>query len=290
VSALAAGDQVKLFLRHEFAAAHRLVMRFGGRVGRLLAQARPAEDRVEALRLASAAARLMARGRQALATLPRIGPGPSGGTRVVAGYYWIGEHDMFANSNASPDADVGAPPSGRPAATLARRGRLRNGNPSGDYMAAPRCGACTRAGGLCRQPAMKNGRCRFHGGKSTGPRTAAGLARSRAARRTHGGYAAEIIDLRRAAAAHAKRVAALAGRLRGQRTEDGRQKASGAKTWRTPPVLVLPAGTFRPLSSVHRPLAGTFRPLSSVLRLLNPAGHGVHPLFFMAPPQKRKAG
>lgn len=28
------------------------------------------------------------------------------------------------------------------------------------------CGAKTRTGGNCRQPAMKNGRCRLHGGKS----------------------------------------------------------------------------------------------------------------------------
>jgi hypothetical protein len=28
------------------------------------------------------------------------------------------------------------------------------------------CGAKTRSGWLCRQPAMKNGRCRLHGGKS----------------------------------------------------------------------------------------------------------------------------
>lgn len=28
------------------------------------------------------------------------------------------------------------------------------------------CGAKTRKGGACRQPAMKNGRCRLHGGKS----------------------------------------------------------------------------------------------------------------------------
>jgi hypothetical protein len=67
-----------------------------------------------------------------------------------------------------------------------RRGRLRNGNPGGDFLAAPRCGAKTRAGQCCRQPAMANGRCRFHGGKSTGPRTAAGLARARGARRVHG--------------------------------------------------------------------------------------------------------
>ena len=43
----------------------------------------------------------------------------------------------------------------------------------------PRCGARTRAGTPCRSPAMPNGRCRMHGGASTGPRTAAGLARIR---------------------------------------------------------------------------------------------------------------
>lgn len=48
------------------------------------------------------------------------------------------------------------------------RGRLKNGNPSGDPSKAPRCGAKTRSGALCRQPGMKNGRCRLHGGKSPG--------------------------------------------------------------------------------------------------------------------------
>nr|WP_269210496.1 HGGxSTG domain-containing protein [Magnetospirillum fulvum] len=33
----------------------------------------------------------------------------------------------------------------------------------------PLCGAKTRSGEPCRQPAMRNGRCRMHGGKSTGP-------------------------------------------------------------------------------------------------------------------------
>jgi hypothetical protein len=33
---------------------------------------------------------------------------------------------------------------------------------------APRCGAKTRRGDFCRAPAMINGRCRMHGGKSTG--------------------------------------------------------------------------------------------------------------------------
>ncbi len=33
-------------------------------------------------------------------------------------------------------------------------------------MSLTRCCARTRQGGSCRQPAMKNGRCRLHGGKS----------------------------------------------------------------------------------------------------------------------------
>ena len=32
----------------------------------------------------------------------------------------------------------------------------------------PRCGAKTRSGGACGHYSMKNGRCRYHGGKSTG--------------------------------------------------------------------------------------------------------------------------
>ena len=44
---------------------------------------------------------------------------------------------------------------------------------------APRCGARTRNGVACRSPAMPNGRCRLHGGKSTGPKTAEGLERMR---------------------------------------------------------------------------------------------------------------
>ena len=298
-------DRLKVFLRHELAAAHCLVMRLGGRAADRLAAATPAnddDDGTDALRLASAAARLMARGRQALATLPQIGPGPAGGPRRVAGYYWIGEKDMFArpapassppespaetsaraslhDDPASPDKlrprenrrgrNKRPPPElveGPPVAVQAssgeprlRRGRLKNGNPSGDYMAAPRCGACTRAGTACRQPAMKNGRCRFHGGKSTGPRTADGLARSRAARRTHGAYSAEIIELRQAAAGHARRVRALLASV----------GASGAR----------PLSVSSSVSCMTGARASAARPYTAPTV---PAGHGVHPLLFMAP-------
>ncbi len=99
-----------------------------------------------------------------------------------------------------------------------RRGRLRNGATPGDFLAAPRCGAHTRSGECCRQPAMKNGRCRMHGGLSTGPRTAVGRARCAAARRTHGFYSAEMVALRRAGAAYCRRMDALFASLKVRRT------------------------------------------------------------------------
>ncbi len=78
-----------------------------------------------------------------------------------------------------------------------RRGWLRNGNPPGDYASAPRCGAKTRQGTACRCPAMPNGRCRLHGGHSTGPRTVEGLERIREARTTHGLRTERSIRFRR---------------------------------------------------------------------------------------------
>jgi ribosomal protein L32 len=54
-----------------------------------------------------------------------------------------------------------------------------------------RCGAQTRSGTGCKSPAMPNGRCRLHGGKSTGPRTVEGLERMRRANTRHGSYSAE---------------------------------------------------------------------------------------------------
>ena len=44
---------------------------------------------------------------------------------------------------------------------------------------------------------MRNGRCRLHGGKSTGPRTAEGLERMRRANTKHGSYSAETLQLMR---------------------------------------------------------------------------------------------
>jgi hypothetical protein len=50
-----------------------------------------------------------------------------------------------------------------------------------------RCGAKTRKGSPCQRPArLPAGRCRVHGGASTGPRTEEGRARIAAAKTTHG--------------------------------------------------------------------------------------------------------
>jgi hypothetical protein len=51
------------------------------------------------------------------------------------------------------------------------------------------CGATSKRSGLpCVQPAMKNGRCRFHGGKSTGPKTVEGKQAQRQGNLRHGYY------------------------------------------------------------------------------------------------------
>ena len=73
--------------------------------------------------------------------------------------------------------------------------------------------AKTRKGTPCQRPArLPVGRCRLHGGASTGPRTEAGLARLTAARTTHGKYTKE----KRAAA---KRRAEVGRQMRAELAE-----------------------------------------------------------------------
>jgi hypothetical protein len=75
---------------------------------------------------------------------------------------------------------------------------LKKTNSPGNYLTpAPRCGAKTRGGTPCQGPAMKNGRCRLHGGLSTGPKTPEGLSRSRVANWKHGKYSAEKVAMRK---------------------------------------------------------------------------------------------
>jgi len=60
-----------------------------------------------------------------------------------------------------------------------------------------RCGARNRVGNPCGNRPRPNGRCRFHGGLSTGPRTAEGRERVRVAKTIHGAYGAEAREMRR---------------------------------------------------------------------------------------------
>jgi hypothetical protein len=80
-----------------------------------------------------------------------------------------------------------------------RRGRLKNVNPPGDLRNAKKCGAKTRRATACLAPAMPNGRCRMHGGLSTGPRTAAGIEAIRRSRTVHGFYSQQALAVRKAA-------------------------------------------------------------------------------------------
>lgn len=79
-----------------------------------------------------------------------------------------------------------------------RRGWLNNGNPPGDFLKAPRCGARTRRGTSCQCPAMRHRRrCRIHGGLSTGARTPEGLARIRQGVTRHGWFTRAAREERR---------------------------------------------------------------------------------------------
>jgi hypothetical protein len=100
-----------------------------------------------------------------------------------------------------------------------RRGWLRNGNAPGDPNTAPRCGAHTRAGAACRAPAMSNGRCRMHGGASTGPCTLVGRAICGQVRRKHPAW---LVATR-----HHPRAANRAARL-------ARGMADFARVWTNP--------------------------------------------------------
>jgi hypothetical protein len=75
-----------------------------------------------------------------------------------------------------------------------------------DMHQAPRCRARTRRGSLCQSPAMKNGRCRMHGGMSPG----APKGNKNALK--HGRYTAEAIALRREVAELIRAARELIGR------------------------------------------------------------------------------
>ncbi|MDC0971296.1 HGGxSTG domain-containing protein [Alphaproteobacteria bacterium] len=70
-----------------------------------------------------------------------------------------------------------------------------------------RCFAKTRRGSKCQRPANKrNGRCRLHGGASTGPRTEDGKARISAANMRHGKFTKEKLKDRKTNAAAGRAI------------------------------------------------------------------------------------
>jgi hypothetical protein len=224
-------------LAQELATSHVLMMQCGAAALRMLDSAQSAGGTSfdlragdEAVRMAGLSARLMGHHREGLRLLRRLPPANRGESLVPA------------PTAASQPESASEPKAVSPAALRkchaepgAARGRLRNGNPSGDYLKSPRCGACTRIGGCCRQPAMANGRCRIHGGLSTGPRTPEGLARCRTTRLVHGYRTRAHIGLRSRAAHAARRLRDLTAQLRassaghGLHRSDSRCQMSGIR-------------------------------------------------------------
>jgi hypothetical protein len=220
-------DTLSALLGHELAVGHRLMMRLAAEVDGMIdgISAGKGEGRValEAARLAGVVARLMERYWVGVMALHKLrGKSGLGETVIRLGWATADDDKQGGSGSGASGASSGGQAAGggsgaacasaseAPASAIpARPGRLRNGNPSGDYTAAPRCGARTRAGPACRQPSMANGRCRLHGGLSRGPVTPEGRERSRCVRLKHGGRAAGVIAMRAEAAASGRRLAAL---------------------------------------------------------------------------------
>ena len=77
----------------------------------------------------------------------------------------------------------------------------------GPHWPGQRCGAKTRRGTACQRPAnKKNGRCRLHGGGSTGAKTEAGRARISAANLRHGKFTKDKLGKRRENAARGREI------------------------------------------------------------------------------------
>lgn len=71
----------------------------------------------------------------------------------------------------------------------------------------PTCGARTRAGKPCqRRPALGSRRCHLHGGKSTGPKSPEGVARSLAALKANRNRASEVSAIVHKARAHGRQL------------------------------------------------------------------------------------
>lgn len=264
-------------LMQELSVCHELAMQCAVRADRLLDGAGPADaDQragLESVRMAVLAARLIegvGEGIERLRWLAVVGP-TSATDRVIGS-------DASA-ATGRPAAVVRQPRSAataRPklhAAPGQRRGRLKNGNPAGDYLKSPRCGARTRVGCGCRQPAMANGRCRLHGGLSTGPRTPEGLARCGSARLRHGFRSRDFIALRGCAVHAARRLRSLTRALSAGHGVDRHnpQSSVGARCARAPSS----PNSLSPASRLNDPRARAARAYTNQSNGGVSAGHGV---------------
>jgi hypothetical protein len=147
-----ASNSMEKMLAHQMAVAHEASMRFMNRAlsyeggGRAMRDG----DSVEACRIANTAARLMSVYQDGLLTLQRL---RTGGNQTVT--------VQHVNVASGGQAVIG---------NVRTRGHKRRGasQKMGNAMhRALRCGAHARTTGRpCRSPAMKNGRCRMHGGKA----------------------------------------------------------------------------------------------------------------------------
>ncbi|MDA8649494.1 hypothetical protein N9M31_05750 [Alphaproteobacteria bacterium] len=96
-----------------------------------------------------------------------------------------------------------------------------------------RCGAKTRRGTACQRPAnKKNGRCRLHGGASTGPKTAEGRARIAAAQFKHGNRSKAAIAAQRARAARGRAIRAELAALEAEVIREGLLKSNWRDDYR----------------------------------------------------------
>ncbi len=108
------------------------------------------------------------------------------------------------------------------------RGQLAQGiqgGPIENCHNAPRCGAARKYDGQpCRRAALRRRkRCALHGGRSTGPTSAAGLERCRQAATIHGYYSEQQRDERKRARQslrRMRRMLALVSKDPAELTED----------------------------------------------------------------------
>ena len=98
-----------------------------------------------------------------------------------------------------------------------------------------RCGAKTRRGTACQRPAnKKNGRCRLHGGASTGAKTEEGRARISAANLRYGNFTKDKLEKQRKNAATGRKVRAEIKLIEASLIEQGVLDRNWRKDWLMP--------------------------------------------------------